>query len=142
VFDANVLISGIAGFSRHESVPGELLRRVLRNEFALVTSAEVLGEVHRALSKDFFSRTLTETQRSELVGAAVKNAIVIADLEPVRGVASHPEDDLVLATAATSGADFLVTGDKQLLALESFRDIPIVTSRQFLAVLDLQNLGG
>lgn len=50
----------------------------------------------------------------------------------VAGVASHPEDDLILATAVGGRAGFLVTGDKQLLRLGSFRGVTIITPRDVL----------
>ena len=54
----------------------------------------------------------------------------------------HPEDDLVLATAVSGDADFLVTGDKQLLALGTYQSVSIVSPRDFIGVLDRQKLGG
>jgi predicted nucleic acid-binding protein len=43
---------------------------------------------------------------------------------------------LILATAVSGGADYLVTGDKQLLKLGSFEGVRIVDSRAFLEILD------
>ena len=54
----------------------------------------------------------------------------------VQGVATHPEDDLILATAVSAQADYLVTGDKQLLALGSFQGVRIVAPAAFLAILE------
>jgi predicted nucleic acid-binding protein len=53
----------------------------------------------------------------------------------VHGLATHPEDDLILATEASARADHLVTGDRQLLALGSHAGALIVSPRQFLTVL-------
>jgi predicted nucleic acid-binding protein len=53
----------------------------------------------------------------------------------VEGVATHPEDDLVLATAVSGGAQFLVTGDHRLLALREYEGVVIVSVREFLALL-------
>ena len=57
----------------------------------------------------------------------------------VQGVATHPEDDLILATAISGNADYLVTGDRQLLALGSYGGVRIVTPRDFLAILDAES---
>jgi predicted nucleic acid-binding protein len=43
---------------------------------------------------------------------------------------------LILATAVSGGADYLVAGDKQLLKLGSFEGVRIVDSRAFLDILD------
>jgi uncharacterized protein len=55
----------------------------------------------------------------------------------VSGVASHPEDDLILATAVSAQADYLVTGDRQLLALGEYQGVQIVTPRDFATTLGL-----
>jgi predicted nucleic acid-binding protein len=56
----------------------------------------------------------------------------------VLGVATHPEDDLILATAVSAQADYLVTGDRHLLALGMFHGVQIVSPREFLTILDLE----
>ena len=51
-------------------------------------------------------------------------------------MAGDPDDDAVLATTRLSRAEFLVTGDRGLLALSSYEGARIVTPRQFLSILD------
>ena len=46
-----------------------------------------------------------------------------------------PNDDHVIATALAVKADAIVTGDKDLLALDQFRAVRIVTARAFLTEL-------
>jgi predicted nucleic acid-binding protein len=53
----------------------------------------------------------------------------------VEGVATHPEDDLILAIALSGGVDYLVTLDRQLLALESYGGVRILTPQAFFAIL-------
>lgn len=55
--------------------------------------------------------------------------------EPGPGICRDPDDDDLLACAATGGADYLVTGDDDLLVLGQYRDVAIVDARTFLAVL-------
>lgn len=54
----------------------------------------------------------------------------------VTSVATHPEDDLVLATAVSAQVDYLVTGDRQLQRLDTFQDVRILSPRQFLTILE------
>ncbi|MGE3911651.1 MAG: putative toxin-antitoxin system toxin component, PIN family [Chloroflexota bacterium] len=51
-------------------------------------------------------------------------------------VTGDPEDDYVLATARVGSADYLVTGDKELLGLQQFHGTRIVSPREFLFVLE------
>jgi len=46
------------------------------------------------------------------------------------------KDDPVLASAADGHANYIVTGDRDLLVLGEFEGIPIVTAEQFLRILD------
>lgn len=61
--------------------------------------------------------------------------MVVKPAMDVRGVADDEDDDLVLATAVAGRADYLVTGDKGLLALRKFRGVAIITPRTFLDLL-------
>jgi len=65
-----------------------------------------------------------------------RRAVVTAITVNVRGVATHPEDDLVLATAASAHADYLVTGDGKLQSLVSHEGTKIVSPREFLGILE------
>ncbi len=62
-----------------------------------------------------------------------------ASLQPltvrVSGSATHPQDDLILATALSGRANYLVTGDHGLLSVGAFQAVRIVTPREFLAYL-------
>lgn len=133
VLDTNALASG---FVRPNSLPGELLRRWEAHEFELVVSQHILDELARTLEKPYFAARLSEGQRAANLALLQTEALVV-DLEVhVTGVAAHPEDDLVLATALNGSADYLVTGDKALLDLGAFQDIAVIGIREFLDVLD------
>lgn len=52
-------------------------------------------------------------------------------------MATHPEDDLVLATAVSAQADYLITGDAMLRKLRTYEGVSIVSPREFLDVLEV-----
>ena len=59
-------------------------------------------------------------------------AVITAITASVQGVATHPEDDVILATAVTYASHtaspvWLVTGDKQLQKLSTYQEVQIVT---------------
>ena len=58
----------------------------------------------------------------------------------VTSVASHAEDDVVLATALSARAKYLVTGDKRLRERVAYRGTRLVSPRQFLADLESEAL--
>ena len=51
-------------------------------------------------------------------------------------VCRDPQDDIVLEVAVEGQADFVVTGDNDLLVLHPFEDIPIVGPAEFLRALE------
>lgn len=55
MLDANAIRSGILGYDRPESKPGELLRRWQVGSFRLVTSDHIVGEVQRVLRRRWFA---------------------------------------------------------------------------------------
>ncbi|MGI8551626.1 MAG: hypothetical protein ACR2PL_12705, partial [Dehalococcoidia bacterium] len=55
----------------------------------------------------------------------------------VHGVATHPEDDVILATAVSAQVDYLVSGDAGLLEVRTYQGIQILSPRAFLYVLQI-----
>jgi putative PIN family toxin of toxin-antitoxin system len=63
-------------------------------------------------------------------------ATMTTDAIELEVVAADPDDDVILACALEGGAWYLVTGDRHLLDLKQYRDIRIVTARQFWQLLE------
>ncbi len=131
----NVLASGLAGLSVPTSTPGRLLRAALDRRLTLVPLHFILDELERTLRKPYFAQRHSSAETRGLVAALARNATVVRISVRVREVATHPEDDRVLATARSGGAGYLVTGDKHLLALGAFHCVEIVSPAQFLGSL-------
>jgi putative PIN family toxin of toxin-antitoxin system len=136
VLDANVFASGVLGLHRAESTPGEVLRRWHARAFTVVTSEHLIGEVTRALAEPFFTSRIPAAESTSAIQALRLDADVIPITEQIVGEATHVEDDLVLATAISGKADILVTGDRQLLRLETFRGVSILGPARFIKLLN------
>src|SRR3712207_5405922 len=126
------LAPGLRGFSNPDNTLGELLRQWRDGRFELIVSRPILAELRRTLARPYFASVLTEPQRERLIGLLQRWATATALTVQVSGVATHPEDDLILATAVSARADYLVTGDDKLLRLRSYQGVKIVTPRKFL----------
>ncbi len=123
--DTNVLISAIL---RPEGPPGRILTRLYKARFELVTSAEQLAELRR---------TLTDPRlRARLRCSAEELADVVEDVPEIEPTSRDADDDRHLAAAAAGRADVLVTGDDDLLSLQAFEGVQILTPAAFLAQLD------
>lgn len=136
VLDTNVLASGIVGAQIEASIPGRILRAWRDGRFVLVSSEAILSELSRTLRKDYFRQRLAQSLVDDLIGMLRSQARVTPLTVQTPGVATHPEDDLVIATAISARAEYLVTGDRGLQQLGAYMKVNIVSPRQFLTILD------
>lgn len=136
VCDANVLASGFLGFTRHDSTPGEILRRWRAEQFTLVYSERLLQELERTFSKPYFQQRRSPAQHQAALSLLVTYATLTDLTLPVNDVAPDPDDDHVLAAAISAKADYLVTGDRPLQSVGTYEDVQIVSPRHFLDILD------
>jgi putative PIN family toxin of toxin-antitoxin system len=56
--------------------------------------------------------------------------------EKVKGICRDPGDDKFISCAVSAGADFIVTGDKDLMAVKRYKSVKIVTASDFLKMMD------
>lgn len=136
VFDANVISSGVLGLKSPTSIPGILFRGWRRKRLRLYTSEHLVAEVRRTLDKPFFAARLEPDLVAATLASLREDAVLVPVVIVDHGVATHPEDDIVLATAVAADADYLVTGDRQLLKLGGYRGVAIVSPKDFLALLN------
>lgn len=130
--DANVLASGI---THEHTPPGRLLGEWSAGRIQFVVSEPLLKEVQQALAKPYFQRLRPIDVLTREIAALSTGSVMVEVSRSVQGVATHPEDDVILATALSGSAAFLVTGDHDLLRLGSYEGVTIVTVRAFLAML-------
>ena len=134
VLDTNVLVSGFV--RRHPEAPSVQLVDAWRaGTFQLVVCEEILDEVAHTLNKPYFKARLTEAQIERTLFLLRRHAFLTRLTEKVEGIATHPEDDRILDAAVSGGADTLVTGDGDLVALGAFRGVAIRSPRNFLEIL-------
>ena len=117
VLDTTVLVSAV----RAESGPLATIREGwLTGRFQVYVSEPILDEVDRTLTKPYFADRLDPDRTRRFLSLLRRTAVLQAIADPVSGVATHPEDDWILATAKSAHAQFLVTGDKALQSLGAF----------------------
>lgn len=136
VADTNVLASGLAGYDALEGPAAHLLRAWQQRRFDLVASGPIFEELERTLAKPYFTQRLGPTGAWRALDFVREGALLVIKLADVRGVATTPADDLILATAVAGGASHLVTGDRQLRNLGEYQGVRIVGPRSFVDWLD------
>ena len=134
VIDNNVFVSGLI---KSNGPPGRILASQRRGHFDLVTSAPLLQELEAVLLRPHILKLIraTESDVVDFVDQLRADAIVVTPDFTLTVVERDPDDNRVLEAAVAGRVDFIVTGDQDLLVLESFRGIAVVTPARFLAIL-------
>ena len=133
VLDANILVSG---FPAATGTVAMLIDRWRAGEFLLVVSQHILDEVGRAWTKPYWQARFAPILIERALALLQQDADLTTITATVKGVATHPEDDVVLATAMSAQVDYLVTGDKHLQALGRYQNVTILSPRDFLTLLE------
>ena len=137
VVDTNVFVSAFL-FHDRGGVPVELLHRLADERFTLVLCRALLVELADVLTRDpAVGERYGYTQ--ETVALYLTTLETHAEFAeppaPFPPISRDPKDDVVVATAVTAAAHYLVTGDNDLLSLGNHEGVSIVTPRQFLDLL-------
>ena len=129
VLDANVIVSAVIG----SGAPAEIPRRWKQGSFELIVSEHLLTELAATLARPKLSRRLRAGEASALVELLRDGGTPTPDpSEPPRR-SRDSADDYLIALAESAEA-MLVSGDRDLLELG--HEFPIVSPREFLALLD------
>jgi len=128
VFDTNVLIAAFLT----EGLCSGLLIRARKQAFNLVLCDDIIREFEGILLEKF---KLTSTDISE-ISAIVSEAAseILHKLGPIPNICRDPNDDMIIACALDAAADYIVTGDEDLLILNRYKDIVIINPRNFEAL--------
>jgi putative PIN family toxin of toxin-antitoxin system len=129
VLDTNVLVSAIISDGKSR----DLLKMGIAKQFSIVTSDLILKELVVVLHRPKFKTSQDEVQR--VIAALMRTAEVVNVKSKFKAVKEDPKDDMVVETAYDGNADMIVTGDSHLLALNTFKEIKIVSVEQMLSCL-------
>ena len=131
VFDTNTIGSA---FLFYQSNPGRALSEALdRGEVLL--SMEVAEELADVLRRDKFDRYVRRKTREELLRGFIQEAVFIKVTETIQ-VCRDSKDDKFLELAVNGDASRIITGDGDLLSLDPFRGISILSPQKFLKSLE------
>jgi putative PIN family toxin of toxin-antitoxin system len=126
VFDTNIFISAfVVPRSRAE----EAIRRVMTGQDALIISKAIIDELLTTLSRKF------SRDQEELAHVAVFLTEIGTAVHPKRRVRilKDDPDNRVLECAVAGRADAVVTGDRAMLSLGQYHEIPILPLATYLA---------
>lgn len=124
VVDTNVLISGVffGGF------PRKILSEVVRSKLTACATMEIVDE-YEEIVQEMIERKQGHINRN-LLSPLIKAMEIIEPVTHVK-LSRDPDDDKFLGCAKDAHALYIVSGDKDLLVLEQFENIQIITAKEF-----------
>lgn len=131
VFDTNVIVSALLF---ENSKPAQALRYALANGEVLL-SLDLLEELNEVLGRKRFNRYVTSEEREKFLEALVERAVLVELTEKMQEC-RDPKDDKVLELALSGEAQYIVSGDKDLLVLHPFRNVVVITADEFLKTIE------
>ncbi len=125
VFDTNVLIAAFLT----EGICAKLLTRARRRDFDLILCDGILQEFKRILKKKFAASPHEMSEALLILSAAAQD--IFGKTDSIVPICRDSDDDLILACARDAVADYVVTGDEDLLVLKNYEGISILNPREF-----------
>ena len=124
VIDTNVLISGVffGGF------PRKILSAVVGQKITACATAEIINE-YEDIVQEMINRKQGHINRT-ILSPLIKAMEIIEPVTHVE-ICRDPDDNKFLECAKDSHALYIVSGDKDLLIIEKFENVQIVTEKDF-----------
>lgn len=140
VLDLNLIVSGLIG----KPATRALLDHWRDQRFVLVLSSQLVEELLAVLGRPKFKKYFTGEDVQELSNLLREHVQMVEPTIELT-ICRDPKDNILLEVAATASADFVVTGDKDLLddpflvrRMKQVYDVDIVTASELLRILEEQ----
>lgn len=127
ILDTNVLVSAVLVIN---SPNNKVLERALKNEVVLL-SVHTMDELIETLKKPKIRKYIPLSDAAVFIDKLDRKATYI-EIMHVVNECRDPKDNKFLELALSGKADCIVSGDKDLLVLNPFRGIPIISAAEFL----------
>ena len=139
VLDSTVMVSA---FLRQGGVSDILLTHAYERSFALHLADDILAETQRILLETERIRrryAYPDDSVHRFIRRLRDIAHLVGPLPPMTGMVERdPNDDMIIACAIVAATDYTITRDKDLLSLQAWEGITMITPEDFMAVLRQQ----
>jgi uncharacterized protein len=132
VLDTNVYISAaILG-----RVCEEIVQTCRFSDLQVFISKDIIDEIGDKLSCKFLWQ---DDQVNVFLESIMEFCQIVKVNEKITYIKDDPDDDKILECAVSADCDFIISGDKHLLKLRSYREIKILNPADFLLILRDEN---
>lgn len=137
LLDANIFVSYLLAPDAGANTIATLVSDGFLQDYQLLTAHVILDEVTRVIrSKPYLQQRIEPVDLEQTLALILNVGEIIPNiLSPIPAVTRDRKDDYLIAYALVSQADYLVSGDQDLLVLDPLGALRIVTPREMLAIL-------
>jgi len=128
VIDTNVLVSAFLNKGKTRTLVQNLLEK-----HNVILSSQMLAELADVLSRDKFN--VSAGQIDKYISVLVRQAIIVAVNADSKIVPEDPDDDIVLNTALSGKANYVVSGDRHLLKIATYKNGQVVSVNEFSNII-------
>ena len=129
VIDTNAFVSRLL---LPNSIPARAVRKAM-DSGALLVSEATLNELADVVSRPKFDVYVTLEERQQFLRLLARIVEMVPIVYRIR-VCRDPKDDRILEVAVNGSADFIVTGDRDLLSLDRFQNVRILSPAAYLDI--------
>lgn len=130
IFDTNVWISFLIGKRL-----SKIKRHISEGKITIVTSDQLLTEIKTVTSREKLKKYFPKESVNELI-ELLETIAQKFEVKPIHFINRDPKDNFLLDLIDCSKADYLVTGDKDLLVHNPFKTAQILTPTEFENQID------
>ncbi len=126
VIDTNIWISALISKYLRDRIQAILIE----DRISILFSSELLTEIENVVKRPKIKKYINENDTNTFLDILVSRGDLIAVITEIR-ICRDPKDDFILALCKDGSADYLITGDKDLLVLNRFENTKIMTIAEF-----------
>jgi putative PIN family toxin of toxin-antitoxin system len=125
IFDTNVWISFLIGKRL-----SKIKKHISDGSISIITTDQLLNEIQTVTSREKLKKYFPKESVNELI-ELLKTIAFQVEIKPLHTICKDPKDNFLFDLIDISQADYLVTGDKELLSYNPFKNAHIVTPSDF-----------
>ncbi|MBD2359809.1 putative toxin-antitoxin system toxin component, PIN family [Anabaena minutissima FACHB-250] len=134
VIDTNCFVSRLL---TPNSITAQAIRKAF-DDHCILISSETIAELTKVLARKKFDPYVSAEDRQRFITYLISLADMVEILTSVK-VCRDPKDDKFLSLAISGNANLIITGDEDLLVLNPYQNISILSPKAFIAEIDTES---
>src|SRR5271169_2349738 len=131
VLDTNVLVSALIKTGK----PRDLFNKLIKDK-QLILSKAILEEFLDVIEDPQVTKYTNEQDVTIFLNTIGNAARIVKVKSRFKVIKEDPDDDIIVRTAYDGKADYIISGDRHILALKEFKRIKILTIDEMLSILN------